>query len=69
MDQSLWDRQIALEAQPVTLGHERYERGLDDESASLPGKTLMYDNIQLVTEAIETWITKPTRLPVATTLP
>jgi DNA-directed RNA polymerase, mitochondrial len=55
MDQSLWDRQLALEVQAVALGVERYERGRDDESATLPGKTLVYDNIQLVTEAIENW--------------
>lgn len=55
MDQSLWDRQLALEVQAVALGIERYERGRDDESATLPGKMLMQDNIQLVTEAIENW--------------
>lgn len=58
MDQSLWDRQLALEVQSVALGVERYQRGLRDESGSLPGKALLRDNIELVALAIEEWSEK-----------
>jgi len=58
MDQSKWDRQIALEAQSVTLGIERYDAGWDDRSSTKPGKVLVQDNIQVVSDAIEAWVDK-----------